>query len=181
VGLRTAEAVIAFMDDPHRFSNSKKVGAYFGLVPSQDQSGSKNKLGHITREGSPEVRHLLTETDWQGVRRSATIKAYFERIHREDKERKKIAIVATAHYLVRVMWSMLKNGTEWQETIVAEEKEEKQKEEVENKNACEVSSPELHQQRQLPGSPSSAPAVHRQHSTSDARLAPTKANPCRKN
>ena len=33
VGPRTAEAVVAFLDDPHRFSHSKRVGAYFGLVP----------------------------------------------------------------------------------------------------------------------------------------------------
>ena len=115
IGLRTAEAVVAFMDDPHRFSSSKKVGAYFGLVPSQDQSGSTNRLGHITKEGSAEVRHLVTEAVWQGIRNSPTIRAYFERITRGDRERKKIAIVATSHYLVRVMWSMLKHGTMWKE------------------------------------------------------------------
>jgi transposase len=37
VGVRTAEAVAAFVDDPHRFPNAKAVGRYFGLVPSQDQ------------------------------------------------------------------------------------------------------------------------------------------------
>src|SRR6516165_1205209 len=56
VGVRTAEAVAAFIDDPHRFPHSKTVGRYFGLVPSQDQSGDRNRLGHITREGAPVVR-----------------------------------------------------------------------------------------------------------------------------
>src|SRR5438094_4545649 len=37
VGARTAEAMAAFIDDPHRFGNAKAVGRYFGLVPSQDQ------------------------------------------------------------------------------------------------------------------------------------------------
>lgn len=115
VGLRTAEAAAAFIDDPHRFSHSKQIGAYFGLVPSQDQSGSTNRLGHITREGSPTVRHLLTEAAWQAARRSPTVRAYLERIQRGDKARRKIAIVATAHYLVRVMWAMLKTGTVWEE------------------------------------------------------------------
>lgn len=119
VGLRTAEAFVAFVDDPHRFANSKKVGAYFGLVPMQDQSGSTNRLGHITREGCSEVRHLATEAVWQAIRYSPTIKAYYERIHRNEKDRRKIAIVATSHYLVRVMWSMLKNGTLWKERNVA--------------------------------------------------------------
>ena len=119
IGLRTAEAFVAFVDDPHRFANSKKVGAYFGLIPIQDQSGSTNRLGHITREGCAEVRHLVTEAVWQGIRYSPTIKAYYERIHRHEKDRKKIAIVATSHYLVRVMWSMLKNGTLWKERSLA--------------------------------------------------------------
>lgn len=119
VGLRTAEAVAAFLDDPHRFANSKRVGAYFGLVPSQDQSGSTNRLGRITREGSATVRHLLVEASWQAVRRSPTVAAYWARIGRGDKTRRKIALVATAHYLVRVMWSMLKNQTVWKETVAA--------------------------------------------------------------
>lgn len=119
VGIRTAEAVAAFIDDPHRFGSSKKLGAYFGLVPSQDQSGNKNRLGHITRQGSPTVRHLLTEAVWQASRRSPTIKAYLERVMRDDPQRRKIAIVATSHYLIRVMWSMLKNNTLWQEKVQA--------------------------------------------------------------
>ena len=119
VGPRTAEAVVAFIDDPHRFSNSKQVGSYFGLVPSQDQSGSANRLGHITREGSASVRQLLTEAVWQAIRRSPTIRAYLERVQRGEKDRRKIAIVATAHYLVRVMWAMLKHGTLWKETVTA--------------------------------------------------------------
>jgi transposase len=119
VGLRTAEAVVAFIDDPHRFADSKRVGAYFGLVPCQDQSGNTNRLGHITREGSATVRHMLTEAVWQAVRRSPTVRAYLERVQRGEADRRKIAIVATAHYLVRVMWSMLKQGTLWQETVAA--------------------------------------------------------------
>jgi transposase len=115
VGVRTAEAVAAFLDDPQRFGNAKAVGSYFGLVPCQDQSGDRNRLGHITREGAPVVRQLVAEAAWQAQRRSPTVRAYFERVQREDPQRKKIALVATAHYLVRVMWAMLKRGTDWQE------------------------------------------------------------------
>jgi transposase len=115
VGIRTAEAVAAFVDDPHRFRNAKAVGRYFGLVPCQDQSGDKNRLGHITREGAPVVRQLVAEAAWQALRRSPTVRAYFERVERGDPQRKKIALVATAHHLVRVMWAMLKRGTLWEE------------------------------------------------------------------
>lgn len=109
----------AFIDDPRRFSRSKQVGAYFGLVPSQDQSGPINRLGHITKEGSATVRHLLVESAWQAASRSPTVAAYLARIQRGDKERRKTAVVATAHYLVRVMWSMLKEGTMWRERVAA--------------------------------------------------------------
>ena len=117
VGVRTAEAVAAFVDDPQRFPHAKAVGRYFGLVPCQDQSGDKNRLGHITREGAPVVRQLVAEAAWQALRRSPTVRAYFERVQRGDPQRKKIALVATAHYLVRVMWALLKRGTVWEEQM----------------------------------------------------------------
>jgi transposase len=103
VGVRTAEAVAAFVDDSHRFPHAKAVGRYFGLVPSQDQSGERNRLGHITREGAPVVRQRVAEATWQALRRSPTVRADFERVQRSDPQRKTIALVATAHYLVRVM------------------------------------------------------------------------------
>lgn len=119
VGVRTAEAVAAFVDDAHRFRNAKAVGRYFGLVPSQDQSGDRNRLGHITREGAPVVRQLVAEAAWQALRRSPTVRSFFESVQRDDPQRKKIALVATAHYLVRVMWAMLRRGTVWQERLAS--------------------------------------------------------------
>jgi transposase len=116
VGLRTAETVVAYLDDPARFHNTKAVGAYLGLVPCQDQSAKTNRLGHITREGPAAVRRMLCEASWQAIRRSPTVRRYFERIQHGRKDRKKIAIVATAHYLARAMLSMLRTGEAWRET-----------------------------------------------------------------
>jgi transposase len=115
VGPRTAEAVVAFIDDPQRFRSNKQIGSYFGLIPCQDQSGDANRLGHITREGPALVRKLLTEATWQGIRRSPTIRAYFERIQQGKPERRKIALIATAHYLARVMLALLQTGEPWAE------------------------------------------------------------------
>ncbi len=112
VGIRTAEAVVAYIDDPRRFPRIKSVGCYFGMVPCEDTS-VKTRLGHITKEGPPTVRKYLTEATWQAIRRDATIRAYFQRIAREDPKRKKIALVATAHHLLRVMLAMLRTGEEW--------------------------------------------------------------------
>ncbi len=113
VGPRTAEAVVAYVDDPRRFTRNKRIGSYFGLIPSQDESGGVNRLGHISRQGPATVRKLLTEAAWQGIRHSTHIRSIFERAQHNDSGRKKIALVATAHYLVRVMLSMLLSGESW--------------------------------------------------------------------
>lgn len=113
VGPRTSEAMVAWIDDIERFSSVRKVSSYFGVVPCLDGSAGKNRYGHITREGPSVIRRLLVEAAHQGVRRSVRIKAYCDRVRRDDPERKKIAIVATAHYLVRVMAAMLRTGEVW--------------------------------------------------------------------
>jgi transposase len=113
VGTRTAEAFLAYVDDIKRFARNRQVGAYFGLVPCLDSSAGRDRLGHITADGPGTVRKLLTEAAWQGVRRDPTIRAYFEQVMRGETDRKKIALVATAHYLCRVMAAMLRTGEVW--------------------------------------------------------------------
>ena len=115
VGPRTAEAFVAHVDGVGRFARVKQVGCYFGLVPCQDASADRNRLGHITKDGPAPARWLLAEAAWQGRRRSPTIAARFERVMRGDPDRKKVALVATAHYLTRVMAAMLRTGEAWRE------------------------------------------------------------------
>jgi transposase len=115
IGPRTAEAMIAYIDDVRRFGSVKHAGSYFGLVPCQDASADKNRLGHITRDGPGTVRKLLCEAAWTAVRCSPAIRQRFDRLVGRDPDRKKIAIVAIAHYLVRVAISMLKSGECWRE------------------------------------------------------------------
>jgi transposase len=113
VGVRTAEAVVAHIDDARRFHRVKAIGRYFGLVPSQDASGSVNRLGHITREGAGIVRWMLTEAAWQGIRHSPRLRAFYDRILRGDAGRRRIALVATAHHMLRAMLAMLQTGELW--------------------------------------------------------------------
>jgi transposase len=61
VGDITALAFKAEIDDPKRFSDSKDVGAYLGLTPTQYSSGETKRQGHISKRGSKEVRYLLIE------------------------------------------------------------------------------------------------------------------------
>ena len=66
------------------------------------------------------MRKLLTEASWQAIRRSPEVRRYFERIQQGDpKKKRKIALIATAHYLVRVMLAMLNTGQGWNAAIVA--------------------------------------------------------------
>ncbi len=113
VGPRTAEAVAAYIDEARRFTRGKAVGAYFGLVPCQDASAASNRLGHITRQGPATVRKLLIEAAWQGIRHSPRIRAFHDRIVGGKDDRRKIALVATAHWLSRVMLAMLRSGEVW--------------------------------------------------------------------
>ena len=63
------------------------------------------------------VRRLLTEAAWGASRLSPRVKAFFQRVQRGDPDRKKIAVVATGHYLARVMLAMLQSGEVWQEEV----------------------------------------------------------------
>ena len=110
VGPRTAEAMLAYIDDPTRFARSKRIGAYLGLIPSQDASGGVNKLGHMTKEGPGTVRKLLIQSAWRAIQCCAAMRQRFEQIAQGEKDRRKIAVTAIAHKLARIIQAMLKNG-----------------------------------------------------------------------
>jgi len=114
VGPRTSEAFVAYVDDPSRF-RAKSIGAYLGMVPRQDASAGRNHLGRITRQGPATVRKMLAEATWQAVRRSPKVRAHFDRICHGRADRRKKALIATAHHLARVMLAMLKTGELWRE------------------------------------------------------------------
>jgi transposase len=110
VGIRTAETFAAWVDDVGRFRNSRQIGAYFGLVPCQDASADRNRLGHITCDGPAVMRKLIAEAAWTTIKKCPVFKAFFERLMTGKEDRKKIALVGTAHRLMRVMGAMLKSG-----------------------------------------------------------------------
>lgn len=59
VGPVTALAVVLLIDDPHRFTDSRQVGAYFGLVPRLDESSDQQPQLRITKHGDALGRRLL--------------------------------------------------------------------------------------------------------------------------
>jgi transposase len=119
IGNRTAEAVVAWIDDANRFTRVKQVGAYFGLAVSEDTSAGKRRQGHITKEGPSIVRAMLTEVTWQMSRNNPAVKMWLEKYKRNDKKRNCIAAVAVAHKLLRAMFAMLKHGEVWNPNMAA--------------------------------------------------------------
>jgi transposase len=119
VGPRLSEAVVAILDDPHRFKNGRQVGSYAGLTPRRWQSGQSDRQGHISHAGNGLLRELLVQIAWQGVQRKTWMLEAYERVRRGSDKRKKIAIVAVARRLLIKLWAMLRDGTPWKEPVSA--------------------------------------------------------------
>ena len=97
VGIRTAETFVAWVDDVTRFRRTRQLGAYFGLVPCQDASADKNRLGHITRDGPPVMRKLICEATWTAIKKCPAFKRVLRAGHgrqaraQEDRHRRRRA------------------------------------------------------------------------------------------
>ncbi len=113
VGPRTAEILVACIDDPHRFKNGRQVSAYFGLVPRQFQSGETDRNGRITKRGNPLARTILVECAWSSIRYNPWAQTIYERIYGKQKTRKKKAAVALARKIAVLAWAMLRDETDW--------------------------------------------------------------------
>lgn len=109
VGPRTAEVIVAVLDDPRRFRNRRQVGAYAGLTPRRYQSGQMDRQGRISKRGSPLLRQALNQAAWAAVRYSPHFRALYLRVTRNAKGRRKQAIVAVMHRLLIVCWAMLRD------------------------------------------------------------------------
>lgn len=118
VGPRTAEILVACIDDPHRFQNGRQVSAYFGLVPRQYQSGETDRHGRITKRGNPIARTILVECAWAAVRYNPWAKAVYERICGGQKTRKKKAGVALARKIAVIAWALLRDEKNWDPQVM---------------------------------------------------------------
>jgi transposase len=107
VGPLTALTFKAAIDDPARFSNSRTVGAHFGLTPRRFQSGETDNPGRISRAGDADVRAALYTAANSMLMRSirwSWLKAWGMRLAKTKGRRR--AVVAVARKLAVVLHRM---------------------------------------------------------------------------
>src|SRR6185312_15185795 len=68
VGPLTALAFVPIIERADRFQCGKQIASYLGLVPLEDSSGNRRRLGHITKQGNSLLRFLLVEAAQVTVR-----------------------------------------------------------------------------------------------------------------
>ena len=103
VGAITALAFVLIIGDPQRFANGKKLSSYLGLVPSEQSSGQRRRLGHISKQGNSLLRFLLAEAAQAAVRSDPEWRRQF--LHLTLRRQKAIAKVAMARKLaVTLLW-----------------------------------------------------------------------------
>jgi transposase len=120
LGPRLAEAIVAFLDEPERFSGGKQVGSYAGLAPKQYQSGQMDRQGRISRHGNKLLRCLLVEVSWISLRYNPWARQTYQRLLRGSPSRKNIAITAVARKLLVRCWAMLRDKQNWHSEISSE-------------------------------------------------------------
>jgi len=109
VGPLTALAFVLIIGKPDRFQCGKQIASYLGLVPLEDSSGNRRRLGHITKQGNSLLRFLLVEAAQVTARSLPEWRSRY--VHLTMRRGRKIAKVAMARKLaVGLYWMMRK---EW--------------------------------------------------------------------
>jgi transposase len=111
VGQIVALTAIAVLSDVRRFASSKKAASYAGIVPATFHSGDRQASGHITKRGSAELRAMLCEAAHHAALRTNPLNPFFTELC--TRRGYKMAITAVAHRLVRIIYAMLRNGSEF--------------------------------------------------------------------
>jgi transposase len=108
VGRIVAATVIAEIGDFKRFTDGKAIGRYAGLNPRVYASGGKQRIGHIAKTGSPDLRWILQQAAWTGIRIDEAVRRVFLRVAKRSG--RKAAAVAVARKLLTWMHSAVVKG-----------------------------------------------------------------------
>jgi transposase len=115
IGPLTAIAFVLIIGEAERFQCGKQVASYLGLVPLEDSSGNRRRLGHITKQGSSILRFLLVEAAQVTVRSLPEWRSrYFHLMMRRGR---KIAKVAMARRLAVCLYWMMRQAWDYQQWV----------------------------------------------------------------
>src|SRR6202165_5699403 len=113
VGPVTALATEVFLGDPSRFVDGKAVASYVGMIPSEYSSGPRQRLGALTKQGSPFLRFLWCEAAIHAVRRDAALRRFYRRKLQQKGLGK--ARVAVGRKLGIRLWILLRDQIDYEE------------------------------------------------------------------
>ena len=120
VGAVVALAFKTSIDDPHRFTKAKSVGAYLGLVPRKHQSGEVDRNGRITKCGDQHAQAALYEAAtvlMTRVHRDMPLRRWAADLARRAGVRR--ARVALARKLAVIMLRMWRDQTNFSPLVTA--------------------------------------------------------------
>jgi len=104
---------VLIIGEAERFSCGKQVASYLGLVPLEDSSGNRRRLGHITKQGSSILRFLLVEAAQVTVRSLPEWRRKY--FHLAMRRGRKIAKVAMARKLAVSLYWMWRKGWNYEQ------------------------------------------------------------------
>ena len=119
IGPLTASALVASVGDASNFKNGRSLAAFIGLVPRQSSSGGKERLGKISKRGDHYLRWLLVVGGLAVIRyaqRHGTRRPWLVKLLQRRKT--KIAAVAIANKMARIVWVLMTRGGEYREPAV---------------------------------------------------------------
>jgi transposase len=117
VGPVLATALVASVADPRAFRSGRDFSAWIGLVPRQNSSGGKDRLGNISKRGDRYLRSLFTTGSLTVIR--------YAKIHGTKhrpwltalltRRPTKVAAIARANKIARMAWAMMAKGERYKE------------------------------------------------------------------
>src|SRR5882724_4882128 len=113
VGSLTALTFVLIIGRAERFQCGKQIASYLGLVPLEESSGQRRRLGHITKQGNSLLRFLLVEAAQVTVRSDQEWRSKY--FHLAMRRGRKIAKVAMARRLAVRMYWMWRKGWDYEQ------------------------------------------------------------------
>jgi transposase len=118
VGPVLASALVAAVPDPKSFRSGRNLAAWVGLVPRQNSSGGKERLGSITKQGDRYLRKMLVVGAVAVLRyaqRNRARRPWLAQLM--ERRRPKVAAVALANKTARTVWAIMTSGARYREPL----------------------------------------------------------------